>query len=101
MCEIMTVAAAALFTVLYFTRCRTRPVFTTMMMFWGAALMWSVDCMHGYFFPEEGEAPQFFDLSREDALLGVIVLAAGLFVFAILAYFDHAAKAADLPAELG
>ena len=88
----MTIAAAAVFTVLYFTRFRTRAVFTTMMMFWGAALMWSVDCAHGFFFPEEGEAPQLFDLSREDAILGCIVLAAGLAVFAVLAGFERECK---------
>ena len=93
MCEIMTIAAAVVFTVLYFTRFRTRAVFTTMMMFWGAALMWSVDCVHGFLFPEEGEAPQLFNLSREDAILGGIVLVAGLIVFAVLANFESECKA--------
>ena len=83
MCEIMTIAAAALFTVLYFTCCRTRPVFTTMMMFWGAALMWSVDCVHSLM---DGEG--LFDLSREDAVLGTIILAAGFAVFAVLSVRD-------------
>ena len=52
MCELMTIGAAVLFTVLYFTRFRTRAVFATMLMFWGAALMWSVDCVHSFM---EGE----------------------------------------------
>ena len=80
MCELMTIGAAALFTVLYFTRFRTRAVFATMLMFWGAALMWSVDCVHSYM---EGEG--LFDLSREDTILGAIILASGLAVFAVLA----------------
>ena len=92
MCELMTIAAAVVFTVLYFTRFKTRAVFTTMLMFWGAALMWSVDCVHGFLFPEEGEAAQLFDLSREDAVLGGIVLAAGLAVFAVLACFERECK---------
>ena len=84
MCELMTIGAAALFTVLYFTRFRTRAVFATMLMFWGAALMWSVDCVHSYM---EGEG--LFDLSREDAVLGAIILASGLAVFAVLSLRDR------------
>lgn len=84
MCELMTIAAAVLFTVLYFTRFRTRAVFATMMMFWGAALMWSVDCVHSLM---EGEG--LFDMSREDAVLGAIILAAGFTVFAVLSVRDR------------
>ena len=84
MCELMTIAAAVLFTVLYFTRFRTRAVFATMMMFWGAALMWSVDCVHSLM---EGEG--LFDMSREDAVLGAIILAAGFAVFAVLSVRDR------------
>ncbi len=89
MCELMTIGAAVAFTILYFARFRTRAVFATMLMFWGAAIMWSVDCMHGYFFPEEGEAPQLLDLSREDAILGAIILAAGLAAFAAMAFLER------------
>ena len=84
MCELMTIGAAVLFTILYFTRFRTRAVFATMLMFWGAALMWSVDCVHSYM---EGEG--LFDMSREDAVLGAIILASGLAVFAVLSLRDH------------
>ena len=81
MCELMTIAAALVFTVLYFfTRFRTRAVFTTMLMFWGAALMWSVDCAHSLM-----EGVGLLDLSREDTVLGAIILAAGLAVFFVLA----------------
>ena len=84
MCEIMTILAALAFTAIYFTGKRSgRPsaaAFTTMLMFWGAALMWSVDCVHSLM---EGEG--LFDLSREDAVLGAIVLAAGFAVFGVLA----------------
>ena len=83
MCELMTIGAAVLFTALYFTRFRTRAVFATMMMFWGAALMWSVDCVHSLM---DGEG--LFDLSREDAVLGTIILAAGFAVFAVLSVRD-------------
>ena len=80
MCELMTIGAAIFFTVLYFKVLRTPAVLTTMLMFWGAALMWSVDCVHSLM---EGEG--LFDLSREDAVLGAIILGAGLAVFAVLA----------------
>ena len=86
MCELMTIGAAVLFTVMYFTRFRTRAVFTTMLMFWGAALMWSVDCVHSLM---EGEG--LFDLSREDALLGGIILAAGLLVYGVLSVRERLA----------
>ena len=84
MCEIMTIAAALAFTAIYFAgRRRGRPdraVFTTMLMFWGAALMWAVDCVANRM---EGEP--LFDLSREDTTLGFIIIGAGLSVYAVLA----------------
>lgn len=80
----MTIGAAVVFTALYFTGFRTRAVFATMMMFWGAALMWSVDCVHSLM---EGDG--LFDMSREDAVLGAIVLAAGFAVFAALSVRDR------------
>ena len=89
MCEIMTIAAAVAFTILYFAGRRSRAVFTTMLMFWGAALMWSVDCVHSAM---EGEG--FFDISAKDAKLGLIVLAAGLAVFCVLALLERRGKPA-------
>ena len=94
MCELMTIAAAVAFTVWHFAAKKAgRPdgaVFTTMLMFWGAALMWSVDCVAGAM---EGEA--LFDLSAHDAILGAIILAAGLAVFGVLSLSRklHAASA--------
>ena len=84
MCELMTIAAAVVFTVLYFTRFKTRAVFTTMLMFWGAALMWSVDCIANKLDGEE-----LFDISREDTVLGFIILGAGLLVFGALSLFGR------------
>ena len=80
MCEIMTISAAVAFTVLYFGFCRSRAVFATMLMFWGAALMWSVDCVHSAM---DGEP--FFDISREDTVLGFIILAAGMVAYGVMA----------------
>ena len=88
MCEIMTILAALAFTAIYFTGKRSgRPsaaAFTTMLMFWGAALMWSVDCVANRL---DGEA--LFDISREDTVLGFIILGAGLLVFGALSLFGR------------
>ena len=84
MCELMTIAAAIVFTVIYFKVLRTPAVFTTMLMFWGAALMWSVDCVHSAM---EGEG--LFDISWEDTILGGIILAAGLAVFGVMSFLER------------
>ena len=77
MCELMTIGAALAFTAAYFAlRSRGRPspaVFTTMLMFWGAALMWSVDCV-----ANRMEGDPLLDFSREDLVLGFIILGFGL-----------------------
>ena len=86
MCELMTIAAAIVFTVLYFKVLRTPAVFTTMLMFWGAALMWSVDCVHSVL-----EGDDLFDLSVEDMYLGFIVLAFGLALFGVLLFAERLA----------
>ena len=63
MCELMTIAAAAFFTVLHAAGRRkgraSSAAFTAMLMFWGAALMWGVDCTANAL---DGEP--FFDFSR-------------------------------------
>ena len=86
MCELMTIAAAGFFTVLYFKVLRTSAVFTTMLMFWGAALMWSVDCVHSAM---EGEG--LFDFSLDDTYLGLIILAFGLAFFGVMLFFERLA----------
>ena len=83
MCEIMTILAAIAFTVVYFLGKRngrqSSAVFTTMLMFWGAALMWSVDCVCNAL-----EGDPLFDISRKDTILGFIILAAGMSLFGVL-----------------
>ena len=80
MCELMTIAAALAFTAIYFTGKRkgnpSKAAFTTMLMFWGAALMWAVDCV-----AEKMDGEPLLDISKEDTVLGFIILAAGLLVF--------------------
>jgi uncharacterized membrane protein len=86
MCELMTIAAALVFTVVYFVDNRSKAAFTAMLMFWGAALMWAVDCVANRM---DGEP--LFDISREDTVLGAIILAAGLLVYGALAVREHLA----------
>lgn len=95
MCLLITVATAIVFSVLFFVSKRnvgaenpncsalrkfSQPLFTTMLAFWAAAIMWSVDGIANI----AGGEP-FLDLSKEDALLGVIVVLCGLALFAVLA----------------
>ena len=97
MCELMTILAAVVFTVLFF-RFRqgaySRSLFNTMMMFWGAALMWSVDCVFGLGEAEEGTPflQAFFDLSVKDTVLGAIIVAFGLAFFALSAFCERKAS---------
>jgi hypothetical protein len=88
MCELMTILAAVAFTAVYFAGRRAgKPspaAFTTMLMFCGAALMWSVDCVANRL-----EGDPLFDMSREDTTLGFIILGAGLLVYAALAIFGR------------
>lgn len=92
MCEIMTIAAALVFTVVYAVQRKreisSKPVFVTMLMFWGAALMWAVDGIASVL---EGEP--FFDISMEDTILGFIILGAGLAIFAFMLLINRAKKA--------
>ena len=84
MCELMTIAAAVVFTAFYFKGFRSKAMFVTMLMFWGAALMWSVDCVHSAM---EGEG--LFDISKEDTILGCYILAAGLALFGVMSFFER------------
>ena len=83
MCLIMTILTAIVFTFFMFRAKKSgkpaKSLLTSTLMFWGAALMWSVD---GIAFLLEGEP--FFDISREDTVLGAIIVVCGLAVFALL-----------------
>lgn len=95
MCLLITVVVAIVFSVLFIVSKKTgsaekshgftlgkftQPLFTTMLAFWAAAIMWIVDGIANV----AGGEP-FFDLSKEDALLGVIVALCGIALFAVLA----------------
>ncbi len=91
MCELITIAAALVFTALYFrgkaVGTPSAAAFTAMLMFWGAALMWAVDCVAEFMAGEP-----LLDLSREDAVLGAIILAAGLAVYGVLAVRERCVR---------
>ncbi|MBE6354817.1 hypothetical protein [Treponema sp.] len=82
MCLIITVVMAAAFSVLYAAFKKTgrfvKSFSLAALMFWSAALMWSVDGINAVL---HGEA--FFDLSREDLVLGGIIAVLGTCVFLI------------------
>lgn len=83
MCELMAIAAAIAFTAVHFrsrrgTRTRSASL-TTALMFWGASIMWGVDCVSNAM---EGKA--LLDVSAGDAFLGAIVVAVGMATFALL-----------------
>ena len=88
MCELMTIGAAVAFTAIWAIRRRSgidsSAAFTAMLMFWGAALMWSVDCVANRL---DGEP--LLDMSREDTMLGLIIVAAGLLAYGVFAVYGR------------
>ena len=87
MYEIAAICAATILTVLWFAganRGRSpKAFFTAMMMFWGAALMWGVDCVS-----EALDGNAAFDMSLDAALLTAVILAAGFGVFFIMRFIE-------------
>lgn len=90
MCELMTLAAAILVSTAFAQAHRAgRPsaaLGTTALALWGAALMWSVDCVQSF---REGEG--LFDLSGGDAALGGLILACAAFLYAVLRFRERRA----------
>ena len=88
MCLILTIFAALAFSGVYFYQRKksavSKSVFATMLMFWAASLMWSMDGVASVL---GGEG--FFDLSLEDTILGLIIVASGLTVFALLSFIQR------------
>lgn len=82
----MTICAALIFSSIYIVKKRKgiadRAFGITALAFWGAALMWLIDCI---FSAAQGES--FFDLSKEDAVLGGIIILCGIGLFGVLKLF--------------
>lgn len=87
MCLIMTLIAAAVTGGIWLALAKrgraTKSLFTIFLAFLAAALMWCVDGIASVL---GGEG--FFDLSAEDAILGAIILAAGLVLFVALSFME-------------
>ncbi len=83
MCELMSIAATAVFVWISFRAKRAgRPAGAagaTALAFLGASLMWSVDCVQSLL-ADEG----LLDLSVADAALGFVVVFAGVALFSVL-----------------
>ena len=79
---IITIITAIAFTIADYLNKKNgennKSVFVTMLMFWAAGLMWSMDGVASVL---EGES--FFDISFEDTLLGAIIFISGLLVFIV------------------
>jgi hypothetical protein len=86
MCLMITLLAAVVSTIVWYVNAPEKKLQlgTLSLMYWGAALMWTVD---GFFVVAEGEP--FLDLSVNDALLGLLIVLCGLVAWiAILLYKD-------------
>lgn len=86
MCLILTCFAAVMTSILWYFKdpknlCKLG---TLALMYWGACLMWFVDC---FFALADGEP--FLDLSIDDTLLGALIVLCGMLMwFGILIYND-------------
>lgn len=81
MCLIITELAALISFAVWFFDSKSKEHKTGMLvlMYLGASVMWSVD---GFFALSEGEP--FFDLSLNDALLGILVVVCGLILYSLI-----------------
>ncbi len=81
MCLVMTAFAAVIATVAWYINAPNNKLRlgTLSLMYWGAALMWTID---GFFCVAEGES--FLDLSANDALLGLVIILCGLVAWVLI-----------------
>ncbi len=86
MCLILTAAAAVITTIIWYFKFNDRKykLGTLALMYWGASIMWSVD---GIFSVIDGEG--FFNMSADDALLGVIIIVCGIAAWLALLLADN------------
>ena len=89
MCLILTCIAAALCSALWYKKDRTNAykIGTLALVFWGASLMWLVDCVFAAF---SGEG--FFDLSLDDTKLGFIIIACGVAMWLVILGLSRSTK---------
>lgn len=86
MCLLITLFAAVISSIAWFVSNpqKNLQLGTLSLMYWGAGLMWIVDCI---FALSEGEP--FLDLSGDDAALGAVVVLCGLIAWFVLLLFKN------------
>lgn len=87
MCLLITLLCTAIYAGIYFYRKRknmvSKSLLTLVLMHLSASLMWCVDGVASVI---EGEG--FFDLSKEDLVLGLIIAGLGLCSYGVLRFFE-------------
>jgi hypothetical protein len=81
MCLIITAFAAVVTTIVWYFKAndKTIKLGVLALMYWGATIMWLVDAIYCV---AEGEP--FFDLSADDALLGLVIVLCGLVAWVVI-----------------
>lgn len=89
MCLIITAFAAVITTTVWYFKLNAREFRLGMLalMYWGATIMWLVDA---FFCVAEGEP--FFDLSGNDALLGLVIVLCGLVAWTLIVLISDPKK---------
>lgn len=89
MCLMITLLAAVVSSIVWYANAPggRYGLGTLSLMYWGAALMWTVD---GFFCIAEGEP--FLDLSLNDALLGLLVVICGLITWLLILLYKDPKK---------
>lgn len=89
MCLLITLLAAIISTIVWYVNAPESKLKlrTLSLMYWGAALMWTVD---GFFAIAEGES--FLDLSINDALLGLLITICGLLAWLLILLYNDPKK---------
>ncbi|MCH5323530.1 MAG: hypothetical protein J1E31_08195 [Helicobacter sp.] len=87
MCLFITLFAAILATLAWYFINSNCKLGTLSLIYWGAGIMWIVDCSFAYFSQEP-----FWDISVDDALLGGVVVWCGLVLWFLLLVYKNPQK---------
>ena len=88
MCLIITAFAAVVTTIVWYFKAHDKAMLGVLaLMYWGATIMWLVDSI----FCVVGGEP-FFDISADDALLGLVIVLGGLVAWVIILLYNDPKK---------
>lgn len=93
MCLLITAFAAVVTTILWYFKPAAKDsakLGMLTLMYWGATLMWTVD---GFFRVAEGEG--FFDLTLNDAILGIVIVLCGLIAWIVALLLQNPQRMVD------